>query len=91
MHPGHVDEKAVRTKLSKQLKIDLEPHERVHLRPAAIVDHEHLSAEEIEAMLNEIATEQDCNVQIKALGVYLAKISLRGGYTVPLKVEVLKR
>lgn len=85
-----VDQKAVRTKLSKQLKIDLEKHERVHLQPAPIVDPE-VTAEELEALMEEIETEQDCKIQIRALGIYLAKISLAGGHTVPLKVEVLKR
>jgi len=90
MHPGMVDQKAVRSKLSKQLKIDLEEHEKVHLRPAPIQDVEHVSADELGSMLEEIATNDDCKVQIKALGIYLAKISLTGGYTVPLKVEVIK-
>lgn len=83
-----VDQKAVRGKLSKQLKIDLEPHERVHLRPEPLHDED---ADELEALFEDIQTEEDCKVQIRALGVYLAKISLAGGYTVPLKVEVLKR
>lgn len=85
-----VDQKAVRSKLSKQLKIDLEKDERVHLQPAPIVDPE-VTAEELEALMEEIETEQDCKIQIRALGIYLAKISLAGGHTVPLKVEVLKR
>jgi len=83
-----VDQKAVRSKLSKQLKIDLEQHEKVHLRPTPI--HDEVDAKELEAVLEEIDNEQDCKVQIKALGLYVAKISLAGGYTVPLKVEVLK-
>lgn len=90
VHPGMVDEKAVRTKLSRQLKIDLEEHEKVHLRDAPIVDPD-ATAEELEALLQEIDTEQKCKVQIRALGTHVAKISLAGGYTVPLKVEVLKR
>lgn len=90
VHPGMVDEKAVRAKLSKQLKIDLEPHEKVHLRPIPLVDPD-VTGEELEALMEEVATEEACKVQIKALGLYLAKISLAGGYTVPLKVEVLKR
>jgi hypothetical protein len=85
-----VDEKAVRAKLSKQLKIDLDEHEKVHLRPTPIVDSE-LTSEEIAALLGEIETEETCKVQIRALGTYLAKISLAGRYTVPLKVQVLKR
>ena len=85
-----VDEKAVRAKLSRQLKIDLESHEKVHLRPVPIVDQD-VTAEELDEVLKEIETEEKCKVQIRALGTYVAKISLAGGYTVPLKVEVLKR
>ena len=88
LYPGMVDQKAVRSKLSKQLKIDLEEHEKVHLRPTPI--HDEVKGDEMDALLEEIETEKDCTVQIRALGVYLAKISLAGGYTVPLKVEVLK-
>jgi hypothetical protein len=85
-----VDEKAVRAKLSRQLKIDLEGHEKVHLRPVPIVDQD-VTAEELDEVLKEIETDEKCKVQIRALGTYVAKISLAGGYTVPLKVEVLKR
>jgi ribosomal protein L9 len=90
VHPGMVDEKAVRAKLSRQLKIDLEGHEKVHLRPVPIVDQD-VTAEELDEVLKEIETDEKCKVQIRALGTYVAKISLAGGYTVPLKVEVLKR
>jgi large subunit ribosomal protein L9 len=88
VHPGMVDHKAVRSKLSKQLKIDLDEHEKVHLRPTSVDD---LKAEDMDAVLEEIETEEKCTVQIRQLGGYIAKISLAGGHIVPLKVRVLKR
>lgn len=87
--PGLVDAKAVRQKLSKQLKIDLEPHEKVHLRADPLVHA--VTVEEAEQLLQEVATDEACNAQIRQRGEYLAVISLSGGHTVPLKFEVLKR
>jgi hypothetical protein len=36
-HPGHVSAKHLRQKLSKQLKIDLEPHESIHIMNESVV------------------------------------------------------
>ena len=86
IHPGMVDAKAVRKKLAKHLKIDLEPHERIHIHPEPITGdnlHEHLES------LPHF--DAPCTVQLKKLGDYVARISLRGGYTVPLALEVVKR
>ena len=41
-HPGHVDTKALRVKLSKQFKIDLEEHEIIHIRNEPVKDLEDL-------------------------------------------------
>jgi large subunit ribosomal protein L9 len=88
VHPGMVDHKAVRSKLSKQLKIDLDEHETVHLRPTPVDD---LKSEDIDTALEQIETEEECAVQIRQLGDFIAKISLAGGHLVPLKVRILKR
>lgn len=94
-----MDAAAVCRKLARQLKISLEvkhPHgERVHLLPEA-VPHSAMSARDIEALLEEKLGGPDrslapCRTRIRHLGEYVARISLRGGYTVPLKIEVLKR
>lgn len=87
-----VDAVAVRKKLSKQLKIDLEPHEKVHLLSEPVL-HSDLTEEGTEELLknNIEAADQPCTVQVRQLGEFLAGIALKGGFLVPLKVEVLKR
>lgn len=93
MQPGMVDANAVRKKLSKQLRIDLEPHEKVHLLAEPVV-HSELTEETIEQMMHT-DFPSDATVspstEVKQLGEYLARIALKGGFMVPLKVEVLKR
>lgn len=90
VHPGMVDHNAVRSKLSKQLKIDLDEHEKVHLR-AVPVSFDDLKAEDIDKLLEDMETQEECTVQIRQLGEFIAKISLAGGHSVPLKVRILKR
>jgi hypothetical protein len=129
-----VDARAVRKKLSKQLRIDLEPHEKVHLfaeplgtllttsatttTTEAVVDGDSSNnvddqgnnnnnnkkkkkdstvekplteEEELNALIRRLIPQDDENVQIRQVGDYLARISLRGGHIIPLKVAVLKR
>jgi hypothetical protein len=90
-HPGMVDSSAVRKKLSKQLKIDLESFERVHLykEPVSYGDYNEKATEELMGTLGD--SEVKCEVQIKKVGDYIARITLRGGYSVPLRFEVTKR
>jgi hypothetical protein len=91
MKPGVIDARIVKQKLSKQLRIDLENHEIVHLRNDPVV-FEELNDKSTQAILSDLGdSETKCEVQIKQLGMFLARISLRGGYTIPLRVEVLKR
>jgi hypothetical protein len=92
VHPGWVDHTNVREKLSKQLMIDLDEHEKVTLRPTPVTSHAELTDEEIENMIGEIEEDDEGqNVQIRQLGDFIAKISLAGGYSVPLKFSILKR
>jgi hypothetical protein len=91
MHPGMVDVRAIRQKLSKQLKIDLDDHEQVHLRAEPVVGLEDEEDATVEALLEDIDTAEPCTVQVRQYGEYLAKISLAGGHTVPLKVSVVRR
>ena len=87
-----VDAKAVRKKLSKQLRIDLEAHEKVHLQAEPVV-HAELTEEGTEELLRSGFGDvsQSCTTQVRELGDYLARISLKGDFVVPLKVEVVKR
>lgn len=90
--PGMVDVKAVRKKLSKQLLIDLEAHEKVHLRAEPLLPSEAATDAEVEAMMQEMGdVETDCTTEIRQLGNFMARISLRGGFSIPLRVKVLKR
>ena len=101
-----VNAQAVRRKLSKQLRIDLDPWEKVHIytgssgesnnNQAPDVSNEEFltNSEALQKVLEESMTEDidtPCKVEIRELGTYLARISLRGGYKVPLKFEVVKR
>jgi ribosomal protein L9 len=143
-HPGHVSAKNIRDKLSKQLKIDLEEHETIHIRnepvvgleemdekermqlimnmdgvmmgaTAAVVDddddgkkgeddEEESSVEEESAPAADATVEaaavddnsstdeaKDCDTKVKQLGDYLAKITLAGGYIVPLHFRIERR
>lgn len=113
-HPGHVSASNLRDKLSKQLLIDIEDHESIHIRSEPVPGLEDLEDGEIAGILlqDELAsTEGDdivqvkpesdgadeasqvkkCDVKIKQLGEYLAKITLAGGFAVPLKFKVERR
>jgi hypothetical protein len=89
-----VDAKAVRAKLSKQLKIDLEPHEKVHIHKED-VNHAEMSDRQLDdyVMNAEHFGDRDirCATQIKVLGQYIARISLNRGHSIPIKFEIIKR
>jgi hypothetical protein len=93
--PGMVDAKAIRRKLNKQLRIRLEPYEKVHIHKESVNFDETTDKELNELVMNTelygIDREKSCNNQIKMLGQYVARISLRGGYNIPLKFEIIKR
>lgn len=103
VHPGLVNAQNVREKLSRQLKIDLENHETVQLRAKPVeLGHAELEEEDVDRIMEEIGSSGDevaagegegaeCNVEIRQLGEFMAKISLRGSHVVPLKFAVLKR
>lgn len=81
--PGLVNARNVKSKLSKQLKIDLEPHEKIHL---------------MDTPSNELPqdsafgpVEEACKTEIRQLGSYWARITLEGGHAVYLRTLVLKR
>eukprot|EP00934_Nitzschia_sp_Nitz4_P001466 Nitzschia sp. Nitz4//scaffold44_size153857//84102//84909//NITZ4_002728-RA/size153857-augustus-gene-0.9-mRNA-1//1//CDS//3329552178//1466//frame0 len=91
LHPGSVTAYNIRQKLSKQLKIDLEDHETVHIYPLNPLSHADLDDDKVQSMVDEFEPEAKCEMKIKKLGEYLAKISLDGGFSVPLRFVVQQR
>ena len=91
LHPGMVTVAHIRDKLSKQLKIALEPHEMVHIHPLHTLSHEELDYDHVQRMVEEFEPEGECQTQIKRLGEYVAKISLDGGHSAALRFVVLQR
>ena len=91
LHPGLVNASNIREKLGKQLKIDLDENESVHIISETPMIHVDLDENKEQALVEEFETEGDCNKEVRRLGEYLAKISLAGGYAVPLKFQVLQR
>ena len=82
----------IRSKLYKQLKIVLEDHEKITLQP------EKINLSEVEDNLSLLSEHNvnledvpNCTTEVKQLGDYYAKIYLRGGFVVPLHVQILKR
>ncbi|EED89889.1 predicted protein [Thalassiosira pseudonana CCMP1335] len=93
-HPGHVSAKNLRDKLSSQLKIDLEPHETIQIRNAHVVGLEEMEEKEMMGLIMGMEGGDegvDCDTKVKHLGDYLAKITLAGGYAVPLQFRVERR
>jgi hypothetical protein len=94
LHPGKVNAWNIRDKLSKQLMIDLEDHEQIHIykhegdTPLSVSD---LEDRTIQQIVSGMDTSEPCQVEIKQLGEYLCVITLDGGHTVPLKVLVSQR
>mmetsp|Transcript_16669 Transcript_16669/g.27631 ORF Transcript_16669/g.27631 Transcript_16669/m.27631 type:complete len:219 (+) Transcript_16669:165-821(+) len=91
VHPGMVDQKVVRDKLSKQLKIDLGDDDLVHIQETPVESHDNITEEDLEIMMEGMDSSNPCQVQLRQLGMFVAKLSLAGGYTVPLKFVVVKR
>lgn len=87
--PGLVNAKNIRNKLSKQLRIDLNKRELVHLSNE-IVDPNETTEDQIQSFAEAINCDKPCEVEIRKLGQYVARITLKGGYVVPLKFAVLK-
>ena len=97
-----VDATALRDKLSKQLKIDLEDHEKITIDPTP-VNFLAMEKEVTESMIDgdggvpvasndsNSETIENCTVQLKRLGEYVATIHLSGGFEIPLKFRIIKR
>eukprot|EP00542_Grammatophora_oceanica_P020513 CAMPEP_0194040600 /NCGR_PEP_ID=MMETSP0009_2-20130614/12566_1 /TAXON_ID=210454 /ORGANISM="Grammatophora oceanica, Strain CCMP 410" /LENGTH=256 /DNA_ID=CAMNT_0038683785 /DNA_START=12 /DNA_END=782 /DNA_ORIENTATION=+ len=93
--PGWVDHIHIRRKLSKHLKIDLEDHEMVHLTPSEVFWDDEMDADELDELLNaqmaNVPKDEVCTLELRKLGDYMARISLAGGYHVPLKFSIVHR
>jgi hypothetical protein len=102
-YPGMVDAKAIKNKLSQQLKIDLEEEEYIQLA-ATPVSHDLVDGvttqgqQMMEQLLssmfvdtNKEGGESSKDVEIRQLGEYLAKIHLKGNQSVGLRFSILKR
>lgn len=105
LHPGVVTADNIRQKLSKQLKIDLDGSEPIHIlqnsasnenaTPSTTsttnpLNFAELDDAKIQAMADELVPDA-VSVKINRLGEYLAVIGLKGGYAVPLRVLVKQR
>ena len=112
-HPGHVSAKHLRQKLSKQLKIDLEPQESIRIMNEPVIGIDDLDEKELMDLIIHMKEEgdevdsdstmnaeeaakdgvglNDCSTELKYLGEYVAKITLAGGYIVPLKFRIERR
>ena len=94
IHPGVVNQKHVREKFAKQLKIDLEDFEKVQIYPE-LVSHSELDEEgttdDVLAKMEPLKEGEECKVELKTVGEYLVKIHLKGDYSVPLRLAVVKR
>lgn len=96
IHPGMVDHKAVREKLSKQLKIDLEDFETVQINPehnlhSSLEDEEGPSMEDRLEKMEALDEGETCKVELRALGEYVVKINLKGDHAVGLRLKVASR
>lgn len=91
IHPGMVTALNVRQKLSRQLNIDLENHEAIHIHPLNNLSHSELDNYKVQSMIDEFEPKGKCETKIKRLGDYLAKITLEGGHSIPLRFVVQQR
>jgi len=103
--PGKVNHLNVRDKLSKQLRIDLDDHEKVQIHPEpvsfALFDEDETAMQELLDKMEPLVKEGDdegqsssggeCKVELKNLGEYLVKIHLKGDQSVGLRLAVMKR
>lgn len=90
LHPGKVNSWNLRKQISTQLKVDLGENEKVHICSKDPLILAELDENKMEALM-EVDAEKPCDVEIKRLGEYVARIGLEGGYTIPLRFLVVQR
>lgn len=105
LHPGVVTADHIREKLSKQLKIDLDDSEPIHIlrhvsgeesaTTTNPLNFSELDETKMQAMADELVptagADGKCSIRINRLGEYMAVIGLKGGFAVPLRVLVRQR
>jgi len=91
LHPGYVTAYNLRQKLSKQLKIDLTSDETIHIVSTDPVHHSEINDTRLQSIVEDFTSSEKCEQKIKRLGEYIAKISLSGGHSVPLRFGVLQK
>lgn len=92
LHPGYVTACNVKHKLSKQLRIDLDANEPLHIFSEEPMVIDEVNDDKLQTMVDEFQPgEFSCEIKLRRLGTYLAKISLEGGYSVPLKFVIQPR
>lgn len=64
-HPGHVSAKHLRDNLSKQLKIDLEPHETIHISEETVYGLDELDEKEIASLIAKMYGDASGGVAVK--------------------------
>jgi hypothetical protein len=88
LSPGKVTAQMLRSKVSKQLKIDLEDHETIHLLEESVIFEDNTPAMLL-AKVEAIDVTEPCKREIRQVGDFVARITLAGGYAVPLKWTVV--
>ena len=90
LSPGKVTANMLRSKISKQLKIDLEPHETIHLLEGSLVLEDYTPTALLTKIEEDIPNvKEPCKIEIRQAGDYVARITLAGGYAVPLKWTIV--
>jgi len=91
-YPGMVDHLAVRQKLGKQLKIDLEDHESVQLLNEPVGSITDLEEVEIQRMIDGLEhKDEPCTVKIQKLGEYVAKIKFKRWLFGPSEINDIEK
>merc|ERR1712032_1320387 len=92
IYPGTVTANHVKEKLKKQLKIELQENESVHLSYSPVSHANITNNKEMKRMLDNNSFEKESvEYEVRNLGEYLVKILLKGNQSVGLKLSVLKR
>jgi hypothetical protein len=91
LHPGKVNSWNIRKQISTQLNVDLSENETVHICSKDPLILSELDENKMETLMEEVDAEKPCDIQIKRLGEYVARIGLEGEYTVPLRLLVVQR
>lgn len=88
LSPGKVTAQMLRSKISKQLRIDLDDHETIHLLEDTVMFDDTTPAMLL-AKVEALDVTEPCQREVRQVGDYVARVTLAGGYAVPLKWTVV--